>query len=160
MFLSLGFMFYNDRSLCLLKLVEISLQIETLPKGKKTKLTPEHLNTFKDIFKSIAQLKHPELLNDRIFTDLDNLIQNYDATSPEGREKLFHLSKIILHNFSSKSANWIHIIYKRIMSDSTGNMGRFTCLDLTRDIPKNDDPVSQYQYAFFLFQMLNHHINQ
>src|ERR1700761_3979126 len=132
-------MFYNDRSLNLLKIAEISQQISSLPKEKNTKLTAEHLNRFKEIFRSLAQINHPDLLQDRIFKDLDNIIQTYDAASQNNRSKLLHLSNIILSNFSSKSINWILIIYQRIMSNSSGNKRRFTCLDLTKDIPKNGD---------------------
>ncbi len=144
----------------LFKIVELSQQIENIKKEKQTELTAEHLNRFKEIFKSVAQLNSSRLFNERIFKEIDTLIQNYDVTSPNNSSKLLHLSQIILNNFSPKSADWILIIYKKIMNVSSEKTRHFTCLDLTQDVIQSEDLDSKFKYAKFLVKLLSHHVRQ
>ena len=141
------------------KLYELKQQMIPCEEEKQEiHLTAEQLNKFNQVLQSI-KLNRSESTN-KIFKDVKLIIQNCDVTKPESREKLLHLSHIILNNFSSKSIDWILTIYQRIMNcsvnlpstDSSKNyhklinlllktyqqksisdsMQRYTCVDLVK----------------------------
>lgn len=171
-------MFSNDY----LKILEISYQLKNNFKEKEAQLTPEHLKKFHEIFKTLAKPHRSDLIGEKIFKELEIIIQNCDTASPTNRAKLLHLSHIILNNFSSKSIFWILAIYKRVFNASPSikvlnsredyheivqklitpdkDVSRFTCLDLMKKASQTDSLSSQYKYAQVLVRLLSHHLSQ
>lgn len=172
-------MFFN-KLLLHSKFFELSQEIKRCEEQNSIKLTYDHLKKIDGI---LSKLNNSEL-NDKIYNEFENIIQNCD-TSPANQEKLLHLSHIILNHFSTKSMPWILAIYKKVMNISPletsqdyhemiqkalnpikseniteNTVRRFTCVDLVKKAHETDSLHSQHKYAQVLVRLLSHQIHQ
>ncbi|QLH37149.1 MAG: hypothetical protein HWD61_14235 [Parachlamydiaceae bacterium] len=90
--------------------------IENNQQKNSVKLTSDHLTRFKNLFQSFSQ-SEPSSLAEKINKEFEELIRNCDVHSHSSKNRLIHLSHIILNNFSSKSIFWILCIYKKVMQE-------------------------------------------